>query len=239
MIHHTEGVPAGTELFDRAFRTWRPDAVVFDCDGLLMDTEPCWTVAETAIFARRGLPFGPEQKALVIGKSVADAGAAMATAFGETGNAANLAEELYSLVVEIVGSTAEAMTGAHAIVDLAARAVPVAVASNSPRRLLDVALARGGFTDAFAVSVAADEVTSPKPAPDLYLVACERLGVLPDRALAFEDSITGLRSARAAAVPVIGVPTLAHQELPADVVVSSLTDPGLNEWIKGWLGESP
>jgi HAD superfamily hydrolase (TIGR01509 family) len=233
--HHTDGMRANTEQFDRAFGTWRPDAVVFDCDGLLMDTEPCWTVAETAIFARRGLPFGPEQKALVIGKSVPDAGAAMATAFGEPQNAEALAEELYALVVEIVGETAEAMTGAHAIVELAARAVPVAVASNSPRRLLDVALSRGGFTDAFPVSIAADEVPSPKPAPDLYLVGCERLGVTPDRALAFEDSLTGLRSARAAGVPVIGVPTLAHQELPADVVVSSLMDPGLNEWIKRWL----
>jgi beta-phosphoglucomutase-like phosphatase (HAD superfamily) len=148
-VHHH------TAPFERAFRTWRPDAVVFDCDGLLMNTEPCWTVAETAIFARRGLPFGPEQKALVIGRSVPDAGAAMATAFGEPQNAAALAEELYALVVEIVGETAEAMTGAHAIVELAARAVPV-----------------------------------------------------------------------------IGVPTLAHQELPADVVVSSLMDAGLTEWLE-------
>ena len=59
--------------------------MVFDCDGLLMDTELCWTVAETELFARRGLPFGPEQKALMIGKSLPAAGAAMAEAFGEPG----------------------------------------------------------------------------------------------------------------------------------------------------------
>lgn len=61
---------------------WTPQAVVFDCDGLLMDTEPCWSVAETELFARRGLPFGPEQKALVIGKSVAAAAETMAGVFG-------------------------------------------------------------------------------------------------------------------------------------------------------------
>lgn len=174
--------------------TTTPREVVFDCDGLLMDTEPCWTVAETELFARRGLPFGPAQKALVIGKS----GAAMAEAFGEPGAGDALAAGLLEHVAEVVAAKAEALPGARELVDLVADRVPFAVASN-PRALLCTALARGGFT--VEVSVAADEVVAPKPAPDLYLAACAALDVAPGEAVAFEDSMTGVRPARAAGVP--------------------------------------
>ena len=219
----------GERLYDRV-----PRAVVFDCDGLLVDTEPCWTVAETRLFSRHGLPFGPEQKALVIGKSLEAAASTMAEVFGRPGAGAEIAVELLAMVTEVVTAEAVAMPGAHEVVELAAAAVPIAVASNSPRALLDAALARGGFTGVFPVSVAADEVARPKPDPELYLSACARLGVAPADALAFEDSMTGLRSARAAGVPVVGVPTLAHQDFPADVVVESLRDPELVAWLASW-----
>jgi HAD superfamily hydrolase (TIGR01509 family) len=214
------------------FGGWKPRAVVFDCDGLLMDTEPCWTVAETTLFARHGLPFGPEQKALLIGKALPAAGEAMAVAFDRPGAGPALAAELYALVTVVVADRAEPMPGAYALVERVAAAVPVAVASNSPRALLDVALARGDFS--FPVSVAADEVAHPKPAPDLYRESCERLGVRPTDTLAFEDSMTGLRAARAAGLPVVGVPTLPDSVFPADLVVDSLLDPDLLAWLDGW-----
>ena len=219
-----------------ALYSWRPKAVVFDCDGLLMDTEPCWTVAETELFARRGLPFGVEQKALVIGKSLLAASEGLADLFGEPGAAPGIAAELLELVAESVGSSAMAMPGARPVVDAAAAAVPVAVASNSPRALLEAALARGGFTGTFPVSIAADEIDRPKPAPDMYLRACELLSVAPADTLAFEDSMTGLRSARAAGVRVVGVPTLRTGEFPADLVVDSLQDGGLLAWMRRWTG---
>ena len=215
---------------------WRPAAVVFDCDGLLMDTEPCWTAGETELFARRGLPFGAEQKAFLIGKSLTAAAAGLADLLGEPGAGADIAAELLELVAAAVGASAAAMPGARAVVDAAAAAVPVAVASNSRRSLLDAALARGGFTGTFAVSIAADEVGRPKPAPDMYLRACELLGAAPADTLAFEDSMTGLWSARAAGLPVVGVPTLRDGEFPADLVVDSLQDAALLAWISGWAG---
>ncbi|MFD0810755.1 HAD family hydrolase [Amycolatopsis umgeniensis] len=211
-----------------------PRAVVFDCDGLLMDTEPCWSVAETELFARRGLPFGPDEKALVIGKSLPAAADAMAEAFGESGGGAEIADELLRLVTEVVTAKAEAMPGARELVELTAAAVPVAVASNSPRALLEAALVRGGLSEMFPVKLAADEVAAPKPDPEMYLTACGLLNVEPADALAFEDSMTGLRSARAAGVPVIGVPTLKHQDFPADVVIGSLRDEELLAWVRGW-----
>ncbi|EME56588.1 enolase-phosphatase E1 [Amycolatopsis decaplanina DSM 44594] len=199
-----------------------------------MDTEPCWSVAETELFARRGLPFGPDEKALVIGKSLPAAADAMAEAFGEPGGGAQIADELLRLVTEVVTAKAEAMPGARELVELTAAAVPVAVASNSPRALLEAALIRGGLSEMFPVKLAADEVAAPKPDPEMYLTACRLLNVEPADALAFEDSMTGLRSARAAGVPVIGVPTLKHQDFPADVVLDSLRDEELLAWVRGW-----
>lgn len=216
------------------FDVWRPAAVVFDCDGLLVDTEPCWSVAEAELFARRGLPFGTEEKALVIGKSIPQACADMAVLFNEPGNAHALASELFELVAESVAVNALPMKGARRIVNEVASRVPVAVASNSSRYLLDAALHCGGFADAFVVSVAADEVANPKPAPDLYEAACEALGVIPAHCLAFEDSMTGLRSAQAAGLHVVGVPTLPDHGFPADVVVASLEDERLLTWISSW-----
>ncbi|HEX5287328.1 MAG TPA: HAD-IA family hydrolase, partial [Streptosporangiaceae bacterium] len=75
---------------------------------------------------------------------------------------------------------------------------------------------------------------APKPAPDMYLRACELLGTDPADTLAFEDSMTGLRSARAAGLRVVGVPTLRDGEFPADLVVDSLQDAGLLAWMTGW-----
>jgi len=179
------------------------------------------------------LPFGPAEKALVIGKSLQAAAETMAATFDEPGAASAIADELLTLVSQVVSTKAEAMPGAHELVDLAA-AVPVAVASNSPRALLDAALARGGFSEMFPVKLAADEVRRPKPDPEMYLTACARLAVAPADALAFEDSMTGLRAAQAAGVPVVGVPTLAQEDFPADIVVDSLRDEDLLVWIRDW-----
>ncbi|HET8938036.1 MAG TPA: HAD family phosphatase [Polyangiales bacterium] len=209
--------------------------MVFDCDGLLMDTEPCWTVAETALFARRGLPFGVEQKALVIGKSIPAASELLADLFGQQGAASAIADELLTLVAEVVTAQAQVMPGASLLVELVkAAGLPFAVASNSPRALLEAALARGGFTGTFPVSIAANEVERPKPAPEMYQRACTMLGVAPQDTLAFEDSLTGLKSAQAAGVHVVAVPTLRNQVFPADHVANSLLDTDLSDWIRGW-----
>ncbi|HEV8234741.1 MAG TPA: HAD family phosphatase, partial [Gemmatimonadaceae bacterium] len=209
---------------------WIPEAVVFDCDGLLVDTEPCWTIAETELFGRRGLRFGTDEKALVIGRSLQRAAETMAELFGEPGSGPAIENELLELVETAVSETAEAMPGAAALVDQLANSLPIAVASNSPRALLEAALDRGGLSGLFPHSIAADEVSAPKPDPEIYRSACDMLGVEPSSALAFEDSMTGVTSARAAGMRVIGVPTLQHSEFSADHVVESLTDHQLVAW---------
>ncbi|MFC8918351.1 HAD family hydrolase [Streptomyces sp. NPDC057116] len=212
------------------------EAVVFDCDGLLVDTEACWTVAETAIFAAHGHLFGPEQKALVIGRTVEDAGEAMAEYLGRPGAGAELAAELLERVRKELHRGAAALPGAAELVRACRAAVPIAVASNSPRELLDAALWSAGLADCFTHSFAADEVRSPKPAPELYLTACETLGAAPTCSVAFEDSATGIASARAAGLCVAVVPSLSGADLDHDWLGTSLAERELLDWA-GRLGD--
>jgi HAD superfamily hydrolase (TIGR01509 family) len=99
------------------------------------------------------------------------------------------------------------------------------LASNSPRSLVDTALATAGIADAFDTIVTSDDVVEPKPAPDLYLLACERLGVAPSEALALEDSPSGVAAAKAAGLTCIAVPQFAETDVSAaDRVIASLED---------------
>ncbi len=210
---------------------YRPAGIVFDCDGLLMDTEPCWTVAESSVFAARGLGYGAAEKSRYIGLSVPATVALMAAEFDEVGREAEIQAEVLTAVERVISEQAEPMPGALEIVAALGGRIPIGVASNSPRVVLDVALARAGLTESFGAIVAADEVAVPKPGPDLYLEACARLGVSPSASLAFEDTITGATAANAAGMRVIGVPSLSADGFPADLVLPSLTDPRLQAWL--------
>jgi HAD superfamily hydrolase (TIGR01509 family) len=206
------------------------DAVVFDCDGLLVDTETGWTRAETAIFAEHGHAFGTEQKEIVIGRTLAAAGGAMADYFGRPGEGPALARRLHDLVAVELAAGADPLPGARDLVVRLRGRVPIAVASNSPRAFVDTALAAAGLDDLFTHVLAAEDVVHPKPAPDLYLAACAALGAAPARSVAFEDSRTGVASARAAGLHVVGVPSLPDAALAADTLFPSLTDPALTRW---------
>ncbi len=209
------------------------DAVVFDCDGLLVDTESCWTRAETALFAAHGHAFGLEQKKIVIGRTLDDAGVAMAAYFGRPGDGPALAARLRELVAAELAGGADALPGARALVEMLRGRVPIAVASNSPRAFVASALASAGLDDLFTHVLAAEDVVRPKPAPDLYLAACAALGAEAGRSVAFEDSRTGVESARAAGLHIVGVPSLPGVVLDADTVCGALTDPALTGWAAG------
>ncbi|GAA1595275.1 HAD family hydrolase [Actinoplanes couchii] len=206
------------------------DAVVFDCDGLLVDTETCWTRAETRIFAEHGHEFGLEQKEIVIGGTLEAAGRAMAGYFGRPGDGPLLAAQLYGLVAAELAAGADALPGARDLVLSLRGRVPIAVASNSPRAFVRTALRSAGLDDLFTRVLAAEDVTHPKPAPDLYLAACTGLGADPRRSVAFEDSRTGVASARAAGLHVVGIPSLPGVDLDAHTVLGSLTAPALASW---------
>ena len=213
----------------------RPDGVVFDCDGLLVDTEPCWERAERRMFARRGLPMTPAQRASFIGKSGWEVSAMMAPLFGEDGRTDELADEMMASVLELIRAEATVMPGARDVVALVATAgIPIIVASNSPRDIVDAALVAGGLDDLIDEIVAIEEVARPKPAPDVYLEACRRLDADPARCVAFEDSGPGLASAAAAGLFVVAVPSPGVDASGSGLVATTLDDPALRAWIGSW-----
>ena len=115
--------------------------------------------------------------------------------------------------------------GAIELVDRLRGRVPMALASNSSRQLVSTALSTAGLTDAFDAIVTADDVDAGKPAPDIYLLACERLGVRPEDSLALEDSPSGIAAAKAAGLACIAVPQFAETDVSeADRVIDSLEE---------------
>ena len=201
-------------------------AVIFDMDGLLLDTEILWHDAESDLFRRHGGEFTWDDKMAVIGTSHEVTADYFADRLGvpRTDGPA-LVTELQELMHERVRRAVDARPGA---VELVSRlreldGVGLGLASNSPRFLVDDALATAGLTHAFDAIVTSDDVERAKPAPDIYLLACERLGVAPADALALEDSASGIAAAKAAGMTCIGVPQFIETDASAaDRVVDSL-----------------
>jgi HAD superfamily hydrolase (TIGR01509 family) len=203
-------------------------AIVFDCDGVLLDSETAWTRAETRLFARYGKAYGVEEKRLLIGGSLEETAGALEELLDRPGDSDGLRHELLELAAEEFAGPVEPMPGALELVaELRLLRRPMAVASNSERRLLDMALMGAGLSDTFGAVIAGDEVANPKPAPDLYLEACRRLGTSPQEAVAVEDSPRGAAAARAAGMFVIGIPYLPELEMKADLLATSVEDPAV------------
>ena len=201
-------------------------AVVFDLDGLLLDTETLWHTAEIELFRRHGAEFTWDDKMAVIGTSFGMTSRYFATRLGRTEAEG---DALVSEMIEIMhGELERDVAGRPGAVELVARLrgrVPLGLASNSPRRLVDTALATAGLEGIFDAIVTSDDVASAKPAPDLYLLACERLGVAPEYALALEDSASGVAAAKAAGLTCIAVPQFAETDVSAaDRVIDSLEE---------------
>ena len=209
------------ELLPDRFR-----AVVVDRDGLLLDTELLWHQAETELFGRRGVEFTWDDKMRVIGTSFAFTADYFADRLGvprEQGP--GLVQEMVELMHGHLREQVDGRPGAVELVERLRGHTRLGLASNSPRALVDTALATAGIADAFDAIVTSDDVMQPKPAPDLYLLACERLGVAPEDALALEDSPSGITAAKAAGLTCIAVPQFAETDVSAaDRVIDSLED---------------
>jgi HAD superfamily hydrolase (TIGR01509 family) len=208
------------------------EAVVFDCDGLLLETESRWTMAERATVERWGGTWSTDLKRRFLGLSVRDAATRMALELGappEDAPAISRAlEEGFERALAEHGC--DAMDGVpELLAALREAGVPVAVASNTRHELVRVAIAHSGLDTRFAAIVCAGNGNAPKPAPDVYLAACSELSVRPAGALALEDSQTGVEAARAAGMRVLGVPSPGAGALDADIVLESLAGVGIDD----------
>ena len=199
--------------------------MVFDCDGLLVDSETCWTHAEEELFARYDRSFGDADKRALIGTSLYDGSGILERLLEQPGRADALGRELLELVERRLLEESEAFPGAVELVTELRERVPVAVASNTPHRLVVGALDRAGLAPLFEVVVTGDQVAEPKPSPDVYLRACELVGAAPARSIGLEDSPTGIAAVRAAGMFAIGIPSFPGVLLDAaDLVGESLAD---------------
>jgi HAD superfamily hydrolase (TIGR01509 family) len=201
------------------------DAVLFDMDGLLIDSEPLWLEAETAVMARLGADWTTADQAQLLGGSLKRTvrylmGKAVRPASPEL-----VAEWLMSGVGDLVREHGVPLRpGApELLAAVAAAGLPHALVTSSERRFMDAVLARTGLR--FDVLVCANDVSMTKPDPEPYLLAAKLLGADPARCVALEDSPNGVASAEAAGCQVIAVPSLVPIEPgPGRAVVRSLAD---------------
>ncbi len=204
-----------------------PEAVLFDNDGLLLDTEAVWSRGEQALFERRGMEFTIDHKRSLVGCSAELAGRKLARFLDEPGREEQIMDELNELVLAELEGGVDAMVGARELIELLRLAgVPIALVSNSPRLFIERSHEVAGTGLPFDVVVSGHEVPEAKPAPDAYLEACRLLEVEPgDRAVALEDSPSGVTAAVAAGLFVIGIPSVPGIELDqADLVATSLEE---------------
>ncbi len=204
-----------------------PAAVMFDNDGLLLDTELLWTRAEEKLFERYGATFTVDDKRAMLGSSGDRQAHLLATALQQPDRGEELRVELYDLVMVETRGGAEPMPGAlDLLARVRAQGLPLGLASNSQRPFVEAVIAAAGIADAFDAVLSADDVDQPKPAPDLYVALANQLGTTAERCVALEDSPTGVAAARAAGAYTIGVPSFPGVVLDdADLVCPSLTDP--------------
>jgi HAD superfamily hydrolase (TIGR01509 family) len=208
-----------------------PAAVIFDNDGLTLDSEELWTEAEEKLFAAHEIEFNDGHKIALLGNSGPHAATILARELGrpdEEGPA--LVEEMNRLVYVALEDGCEPMPGAvELLTALGAAGVPVALCSNSPRGFVDRAIAAAGVADFFGTIVTAEDVPLGKPAPDPYLEAARRLGAAPGECVALEDSPPGAASAAAAGMTVYVIPSFEDADFAGaeDRVFSSLADPEL------------
>lgn len=202
-----------------------PEAVLFDNDGLLLDTEAVWSRAELKLFERRGTEFTIDHKRSLVGSSAEIAGRKLARFLNQPGQAAELIDELNDLVLAELEGGVDAMVGARELLELLRLAgVPIALVSNSPRRFIERSHEMAGTGLPFDAVVSGHEVPEAKPAPDAYLEACQKLGIEPSkRVVVLEDSPSGVTAGIAAGLYVIGIPSVPGIDLDhADLVASSL-----------------
>jgi HAD superfamily hydrolase (TIGR01509 family) len=205
------------------------DAVVFDLDGLLIETEELWDQVREALARERGGRWSERAQRDMMGMSSPEWSRYMHEEVG-------LAEppaEINRLVVDRMAARYRErlplLPGAIRAVERLATTWPLGVASSSNRPLIDLVLELSGLAPRFRATVSSEEVARGKPAPDVYLEAARRLGVEPARAAAIEDSEAGIRSAAAAGMRVIAIPNRTFRPSDealgrADVVLGSLDE---------------
>lgn len=181
--------------------------IIFDMDGTLVESESVWEVAETELFAARGITYTDEARQQVIGLRLDEFFIKLKEIYGLDESVESLTEDLIERMLAIVPERVKPKPGAQELIDYAdSLSVPYCIASSSPLALIHAIVESQGWGGRITARFSADEVERGKPAPDVYLYAAEKLGIPSARSLAIEDSPNGARSAVAAGMTCYVVP---------------------------------
>ena len=212
--------------------------VVFDLDGILVNTEPLWETADRLVVDTYGHPWEAALTRSRVGIGLEEATELLAE-YLEVSDLERLKAERTQAYLDLLGRGVEPMLGARELlIALASVHIPVGVATNAPRILAETALAVSGLDHLIEEKLVAtsDEVEAPKPAPDVYLLACNRLSLHPQRVVAIDDSSAGITAAVEAGLLAVACPTLPDSNIfHAHRIVNSLCEidvPELISWIE-------
>ena len=197
------------------------DAVVFDLDGLLIDSEQVWDAAREELAKERGGRWHPQAQRDMMGMSSPEWSRYMHDVIGVPDPPDQINAEVVRRVERIYREHLPLIPGAQDAVRRLAQRWPLGLASSSNRELIDLALELMGIAGCFQATVSSEEVARGKPAPDVYLEAARRLQVDPTRVAAIEDSQNGIRAAKAAGMRVIAIP---NKHFPPDAVALAQAD---------------
>ena len=204
-------------------------AVVFDLDGVLVDSELAWDAARRALVAEAGGSWRASASTDMLGMSAREWSRYLRDELGVPLDPEEINDRVVARLLSGYERRLPLLPGAVAAVRRLAAVWPLGLASSSNRAVIDAVLAAAGIAECFAATVSGDEVEHGKPAPDVYVLAAERLAVAPERAAAVEDSTNGLRAAAAAGMHMIAAPNRdfppAEEALErASLVVGSLDE---------------
>ncbi len=202
-----------------------PRALLFDMDGLLVDSEPLWYDVERVFALERGIDWTKEIHRPLIGRGLSTTLAFMAERFGVAMDLERDARLVIEALIERVGEL-ELKPGAGELLRDARGCLPMALASSSSAQLIGAIVRRFELEPMFDAIVSGEAVARPKPAPDIFAYAAQHIGVDPRDCLVLEDSVAGCTAGRAAGMMVIAVPEGDPKgrgfEAVADAVVSDL-----------------
>ena len=196
-------------------------AIIFDMDGTLMETEEQWDVVRRQLAAEAGVPWPDEATKAMMGMSTQEWSAYLVTDVGLPMTPEEAAEKTIDGMAAHHRAGVELLPGAIESVKRMAKRYPIAIASSSPRRLIDAGVEAMGIGNLLGATVSTEEVGAGKPAPDGFLRAAELLGVDPTACVAVEDSTNGVLSALAAGMAVVCIPPTFHA--PSDDVLARTT----------------
>jgi HAD superfamily hydrolase (TIGR01509 family) len=205
------------------------EAVVFDMDGVLIESEEIWDAIREAYVRERGGRYDAEVQRAMMGMSSVEWSRYLHETAGVPDEPEEINAEVVRRMLEAYREHLPLIPGAVDAVKRLAERYPLAVASSSNRPLIDAVLEVAGLAPYFAATVSSEEVPRGKPAPDVYLEAARRLGVAAERCAAVEDSHGGIRAAKAAGMFVIAFPNPTYPPdeeslAQADVVIRSLDE---------------